>query len=186
MQYAYEYEAAEVAYNAGGGAGAVAGTTARLRIGPAALPFSFAARQAAKNGRMFNRRANGILSDLTKDLPEYNHTATILPYNLAYAGVNVPAGAIRFQSPELTLTALPAANAGAPTNWTDAYTAANTFSKSGRVTYLFDRSQAPWNAHFAAQEARYDDKNAYASFPTRSEYFWSNQGVLVHFSGKLL
>ena len=142
LQYAFEYEAAEVAYHAVGGAGAVAGATGRLRLGPVALPFSLSARQTANNGRMFQSRTNGILNDLTSGITEYNHTAVIKPYDLAYAG-DVPDNTIRFDAPSFQLTAQAAATIN-PSNWADAYQAGPLFSKSGRVTYKFDITQAPW------------------------------------------
>ena len=180
LQYAFEYEAAEVAYHAVGGAGAVVGATGRLRLGPAALPLSLSARQTANNGRMFHSRTNGILSDLTSGTTEYNHTAIIYPYDLAYAGVDVAADTIRFDAPSFSLTAVPGAGGANtnPTNWANAWVAAPGFSKSGRVAYRFDITQAPWNAHFAgANGARYDDKNAFVGFPIRPKYYWTIQAV---------
>jgi hypothetical protein len=115
LQYAHDYEAAEVAFAAGG--------TARARIGPAALPFSFSVRQVNANGRMFHTRANGILQDLTYGITEYDHTATIRPYNTAYGG-DVPAGAINIAGPLLVLDVqLAANNPGIALPWADAYRA---------------------------------------------------------------
>ena len=189
LQYAHDYEEAEalvVAAELAGQNGATPGfphqlftdreTSLRNRLGPHGEVHKYSTRQAgagATNGRMFHTRSAGILHSLTDGITEYDNEATILPYTLAYGGNNVAAGALRIDQPTTILSELGGAGL-ALSDWADAYAPGDNFSKSGNITFRFDQTINPWQAHFAQHAARYDTANAFVAFPVDVDYFHSN------------